>query len=107
MAKRVKISDALQEQTRQRILAHAAKIVPAKASQLRVWFRGPFCYIDAEKPGSPEPLHLCRLRYTGMNTWTLDFYTYSHEKYERALFMTGDFFGTPEEALDVGAVYLA
>jgi len=34
------------------------------------------------------------------------FYTYSNEKYETCVFMTGDFFGTPEEALDIGALYL-
>ena len=96
-----------QEETRRRILKHAEKIVPDKASQIRVSFKGPFCYIDAEEGGSAEPTHLCRMRYQGPATgWTLAFYTYSHEKYERCIFMTGSFFGTPEEAMDIGAVYL-
>ena len=102
-----KISPLLQEQTRQRILQHAAKIVPKKASQLRVRFKGPFCYIDAQEPDSPDPAHLCRLRYVGsLSGWSLAFYTYSHEKYEPSVFASGEWFGTPEEALEIGAVYL-
>ena len=102
-----KISVALREQTRQRILQHAAKILPQKAAQLSVWFRGPFCYIDAKEPDSPEPTHLCRLRYMGnMSGWSLAFYTYSNEKYELSMFTSGAFFGTPEEALEIGVIYL-
>jgi len=28
-------------------------------------------------------------------------------EYERSVFKTGSFFGTPEEALEIGAIYLA
>ncbi len=102
-----KISPQLRELTRNRILQHAAKIVPKKASQLRMQFKGPFCYIDAQEQGVPEPFHLCRLRYMGsLSGWTLAFYTYSNEKYEPCVFGSGDFFGTPEEALEIGAIYL-
>jgi hypothetical protein len=102
-----KIPPALQEQTRQRILRHAAKIVPDKASQVRVRFSGHFCYIDALEPDSPEPLHLCRLRYLGnVVGWSLAFYTYSNEKYEPCTFGSGGFCGTPEAALEIGAIYL-
>jgi hypothetical protein len=53
------------------------------------------------------PLHLCRLRYFGdEDRWSLAFFTYSHERYEPCVFDSGEFHGTPEEALDVGAVYL-
>jgi len=100
------ISAQLETETRRQILAHAAKIVPARASQIEVRFRGAYCYIDAREPDSPEPMHLCRLRYVGAGQWGLDFYTYSHEKYERAVFMTGSFTGTPEEGLEIGATYL-
>ncbi|PYO57360.1 MAG: hypothetical protein DMD83_09565 [Candidatus Rokuibacteriota bacterium] len=34
------------------------------------------------------------------------FYTYSNERYEPCTFPNGTFHGTPEEAFDVGAVYL-
>ena len=100
------ISAQLQDETRQRILAHASKIVPARASEIEVRFHGPHCYIDAREPDSPEPMHLCRLQYVGAGHWSLDFYTYSHEKFERAVFMTGSFTGTPEEGLEIGATYL-
>jgi hypothetical protein len=104
-----KIPPLLQAETRERILKHAGEIVPEKASQIRVSFRGHFCYIDAEEPGCLEPLHLCRLRYMGgrePKAWSVDFYTYSHEKYEPCVFASGEFLGTPEEALEIGAEYL-
>jgi hypothetical protein len=105
-----KIPPLVQAGTRERILKHAAKIVPEKASQIRVWFRVHFCYIDAEEPDRPVPLHLCRLRYMGSlrepKAWSVAFYTYSHEKYEPCVFESGEFLGTPEEALEIGAVYL-
>jgi hypothetical protein len=101
------LSLTLREQARQRILRHAAKIIPQKASQIRVRFKGPFCYIDAQEPDSPEPMHLCRLRYMGgLSGWSLAFYTYSNEKYEPCIFRSGNFFGTPEEALEIGVIYL-
>ena len=102
-----KISPQLQRQTEQRILPHAAKILPDKASQLRLRFKGPFCYIDAQEPDSTWVTHLCRLRYMGsLSGWSMAFYTYSHEKYEPCVFGSGNFFGTPEEALEIGAIYL-
>ena len=102
-----KSSAQLQGQTRQRILQHAAKIVPERASQLRVWFKGPFCYVDAQEPGTTEPMHLCRLRYLGsLSGWSLAFFAYSHGRFEPCVFMSGSFIGTPEEGLEVGAVYL-
>ena len=70
-----KIPLSVQAHTEQRILAHAAKIRPEKASQVRIQFRGPF-------------------------------YAYSSEKYEPCVFASGDRFGTPEEAFEIGAVYL-
>jgi hypothetical protein len=60
-----KIPPLVQAETRERILKHATKIAPEKASQVGVWFRGHFCYIDAEGPDGTEASHLCRLRYMG------------------------------------------
>ena len=81
--------------------------MPKKASQLSVRFRGSFCYVDAQEPDSPEPMHLCRLRYMGnLSGWSVAFYTYSNEKYDPCVFPSGAFFGTPEEALEIGAIYL-
>ncbi len=51
-------------------------------------------------------MHLCRMRYFGPDDWSLAFYTYSNEKYEPCVFHSGDWFGTPEEAFEIGATYL-
>ena len=54
-----------------------------------------------------SPIHLCRLRYFGNeNAWTLAFFTYSDERYSPCVFHSGSDHGAPEEALDVGAIYL-
>jgi hypothetical protein len=96
-----------------------------------VRFRGQFCYVDAftepeplaptwPPPDWPEsreeyverlrntPTHLCRLRYFGdAERWGFAFYTYSNERYELAVFPSGEFLGPPEEALRVaGGAYL-
>jgi hypothetical protein len=51
------------------------------------------------------PIHLGRIRYFGADKWSYAFYTYSNERYEPATF-GGEWFGTPEEAFDIGARYL-
>jgi hypothetical protein len=125
----VKIPPAVQERTKKRILAHAQKNYAGKFLRLDIRFRGALCYIDAfTEPAKPTkdllkmrgeteeqyyermrnfPLHLCRLRYfKDEEKWSLAFFTYSHEKYEPSVFDNGTFLGTPEEAFDVGAVYL-
>jgi hypothetical protein len=127
----VKVPPKVQERTRQRILAYAEKHYTGKYNRLDIRFRGPFCYIDAYTepdvpanwpprgwPGKKQtrqerieelrnvPLHLCRLRYFAEDRWSLAFYTYSHERYEPCVFDNGEWFGTPEEAFKIGAVYL-
>ena len=125
----VKIPKLVQERTQRRILAHAKKKYKGKFTRLEVRFRGSLCYIDAyRKPNVPRgwppkdwhetreqmldrlrntPTHLCRLRYFGdEDCWTLAFFTYSNEKYSPCVFHSGDFYGTPEEGLDVEATYL-
>jgi hypothetical protein len=100
----------LQAQTERRILTHAAKVLPEKAHQIRVRFKlGPseYCYIDADE-GKGLPLSpLCRLGWRGnLESWDLAFYTYSNERYQPCMYGTGEPLGTPEEALEVGIVYL-
>jgi hypothetical protein len=123
----VKIPDALQDETKGRLLAHAEKHYAGTYSRLEIRFHNQFCYVDAYQepeagaspsPGSGEtgaaylerlrntPTHLCRLRYCGQDQWSVAFYTYSHEKYEPCIMDNGSFHGTPEDGLDVGAVYL-
>jgi len=125
----VKIPERVQQRIRQRILAYAEQHYAGKYTRLDIRFRGQFCYIDAytephvqpdfPPPGWSEsreehierlrktPTHLCRLRYFGNeDRWSMAFYTYSHEKYEPCFFASGSDHGTPEEAFDIGAVYL-
>ena len=53
------------------------------------------------------PVHLCRLRYFGDDRWGFAFFTYSNQKYELAMYPSGQFSGTPEEAFITSAmVYL-
>ena len=53
------------------------------------------------------PIHLCRLRYfSGTDSWSLAFFSYSSEAYEPCLFPRGSWTGTPEEAFETSALYL-
>jgi hypothetical protein len=124
------IPDAVKPKVRERILNYAEKHYAGRYNRIEVRFRGKFCYIDAYlEPDVPKnynaelfgesreehierlrntPTHLCRLRYFGgEDRWSIAFYTYSHEKYEPCILKNGTWFGTPEEAFDTSAVYLA
>ncbi len=123
-----KIPENVQAQVRQRILAHAEKHYAGKYSSLAIRFHGQFCYIDSlQEPPEPSaellkatgetreqylerlrqtPTHLVRLRYFGDDRWGVAFFRYSNEKYELSCFPDGEYFGLPEAALDIGAVYL-
>lgn len=123
-----KIPDAKKREVTQRIEQFAAANYAGKYTRLDIRFRSQFCYIDAyTEPMVTEnwppadwsesreeyverlrntPTHLCRLRYFGDDRWGFAFYTYSHEKYELAVFPDGDFFGVPEEAFAASAMYL-
>ena len=123
------IPTAVRERTEKRILEHGQRRYVGRYTLLGVRFKGALCYIDAFiEPDLPTrrqlqrlgetreqflerrrdlPIHLCRLRYFGNeDTWTLAFFTYSNERYSPCAFHSGRDHGTPEEALDVGAVYL-
>ena len=105
-----KIPPAVQEQTRDRIITHAHKIRPEHAGQVRIRFKTQFCYVDTveEVSGRETLMQLCRLRYFGRpDEWSMAFYTYSQEKYEPCIFASGKWLGTPEEALEIGAVFLS
>ena len=124
----VKIPPAVRTRVADRIRRYAERHYAGKFTRLDIRFRGPFCYIDAyTEPEEPSdrllkalgetreqflerlrstPLHLCRLRYFGGEEWSLGFYTYSNERYELCAFPSGGFYGTPEEAFEIGATYL-
>jgi hypothetical protein len=120
---------AARERTERRIVEHGQRRYTGRYTRLAVRFKGALCYIDAFiEPELPTqrglqalgetreqylerlrevPIHLCRLRYFGNeDAWTLAFFTYSNERYSPCVFPSGSDHGTPEEALDVGAVYL-
>ena len=121
------IPASVKRKTVERLETHAASKYKGLYSRLEIRFRGPLCYIEAYKePEEPDnrllkinhetreeylerlrnyPIHLGRIRYLGEDRWSYAFYTYSNERYEPATF-GGDWFGTPEEAFDIGARYL-
>lgn len=102
-----RIPPAVRARTARRIRSYAEARYAGRFRRIEVRFRGALCYIDAWIDNAMEPLHLCRLRFFGdEEAWSLAFYTYSHERYEPSVFLNGTFHGTPEEAFDVGAVYL-
>ncbi len=125
-----KIPEAVKQRTTARIERFAAEHFAGRYTRLDIRFRGQFCYICAYTelalPGDnwpptdwPEtredyvtrlretPTHLCRLRYFGNEEgWGFAFYTYSNERYELAIFPSGEFFGPPEDAFLASSVYL-
>jgi hypothetical protein len=124
----ITIPAAVKERTKKRLEVHAKKHYDGKYTRLNIRFRGKFCYIDAYTEPDPMPdytppgfesheafvehvrnipTHLGRLRYFGdEEAWSYAFYKYSDEKYELCIMQNGDFYGTPEDAFDTGAVYL-
>lgn len=125
----VRIAEGVKARTVARIERFAAEHFAGRYTRLDIRFRGQFCYIDAytepplgqnwppaDRPESREeylarlrdgPTHLCRLRYFGNEEgWGFAFYTYSNERYELAVFPSGEFFGPPEEAFRAASVYL-
>jgi len=121
------IPDTVKRRTEERIRRYAAEHFAGRFIRLDIRFRGQFCYIDVytepEPPGPnwpppnwyetreemmdrlrQTPTHLCRLRYFGDEEgWGFAFYTYSGERYELAIFPSGEFFGPPEDAFEVSA----
>lgn len=124
----VPIPPTVQDRARMRIIEHAQKHYAGKFLSLDISFRKQFCYIAAfVEPETPSkelladlgetleefkerlranPVKMCRLRYFNEDQWSVAFYAYSNDKYEPAVFDSGDFFGSPEQGFDLGAVYL-
>lgn len=124
----IKIAPATQTAIRARILAHAETRYAGKFTCIDVKFRGAMCYIDTYK--EPEnvpkripasygetrkefierlrntPTHLVRLRHFSIDRWSVAFFTYSNMRYEPCCYPSGEWFGTPEQAFEIGAVYL-
>ncbi len=107
------IPPLVRRQLEDRLRAHSRPLLDSHGYHLAVRFRGPFCYLDAadeHQGGDPamaggELLQLCRLRYRGdADRVSFAFRSCSSEKYEPAVFPSGEWTGTPEEAFDVCAV---
>lgn len=125
----LRMSEAVKRRTEERIRRYAEQHFAGHYTRLDIRFRVQFCYIDAytepepsqdwRPPDWPEtleqiierlrktPTHLCRLRYFGNEErWGFGFFNYNGEHYELSVFPSGEFFGPPEEAFQVAAMYL-
>jgi len=127
----VKIKEAVQLRTRERIRRYAEAHFAGRYTRLDIRFRGQFCYVDAYREPEPPgpkwppadwretreqylerlrntPVHLFRLRYfADEEAWGFAFYSYANSEYELSVFPSGEFLGTPEEAFQTAAgVYL-
>ncbi|KKR95753.1 MAG: hypothetical protein UU47_C0026G0010 [candidate division TM6 bacterium GW2011_GWE2_41_16] len=100
-----KITPDIQKMVIERANAYAKKCTWYPKFQLKIHFRGQFCYLDASKD-SQEPFPMGRLRYCGCDEWSFDFYTYSNERYTPCIFCTGEWCGSVEEALAKCSMYL-
>lgn len=122
------IPASVKRKTIERLQRHAANNYKGLYARIDIRFRGSLCYIDAyTDPKEPDvallmithesreaflermrnqPTHLGRIRYFGDDQWSYAFYTYSRDRYEPAIFQNGEWFGTPEDAFDIGASYL-
>jgi len=90
---------ATKSSVEQQISAHARARWPA-LTDVQVRFRGAFAYVQGRLPDG-DALPLCRLRYLGSaDQWGFAIYRASHDDYEDNILPTGQFTGTPEEALD-------
>jgi hypothetical protein len=69
-------------------------------ASVQVRYRGRFAYVDGVLD-EDEAIKLFRLRYGGSaRWWGFAIYLASSDGYEDSVLPTGDFAGTPEEALD-------
>jgi len=91
----------------QKLRARARERWPQLAG-IDVRFHGKFAYVSGHLPDSTR-LPLCRLRYAGYaSMWGFAIYRASHDDYQDSVLPSGQFAGTPEEALDCACgLYLA
>ena len=83
----------------QKLRARARERWPQLAG-IDVRFRGKFAYVTGHLPDGTD-LPLFRLRYGGYaSTWGFAIYRASHDDYQDSALPSGQFSGTPEEALD-------
>ena len=92
-----------------RLQKHAREKYADVCRDIRVAVKGPYLYVDALRKGKEGEedwwVSLCRLEFIWMGEflWGFWFYSYAHERYERAVTMQGRFEGSPEECFDCSA----
>ena len=83
----------------QLLSAHARQRWP-QCDDVEVHFRGTFAYVTAHLPDGDQ-MPLMRLRYGGSaSRWGFAIYLASKNGYQDSVLPTGNFAGTPEDALD-------
>jgi hypothetical protein len=98
----IKIPATEYEQLRRRVAAFAKD----RSFELSVRIKGHFCYVDVTEAGETTPSPLCRLRHFTKNSWSMAFYTWSHERYEPCLLLNGKWEGEIKEALTAATFLL-
>jgi hypothetical protein len=95
----MKVPDSTKASLASRLSRHAREHWPDLPA-VKVRWRANFAYVDGEtKDGTSLPL--CRLRYGGSAaTWGFAVYLASRDGYEGSVLPSGNFAGSPEEALD-------
>jgi hypothetical protein len=98
------LSATLPSRARRKLAAHSHVRVCApyrpQITEVGVRFRAQFAYVAATLTDGGH-LPPCRLRYGGSaSRWGFAVYRASHDDYEPSMLPSGEFAGTPEEALD-------
>ncbi len=122
------IPEAVRRRLEARLQSHAESRFGGQYRRLEVRFRGQFCYLDLYvEPSLPKswrdtfgeesreqalerlratPVHLCRLRYfRDEDALSFAFYSHASDRYEPTVFGSGDWLGSPEEALELSAMF--
>jgi hypothetical protein len=105
----IKISPNRKVEVEKRIHSYVDQNLKDKCDRIEVRFRGALCYVVAyrnEIDGREFRFPLCRLRHFELERWSISLFTWSHEKYEPCIFPSGEWFGTIDECLELGATFL-
>ena len=74
--------------------------------EIKLRFRGQFCYLDGLKKSEKRAFPIGRLRYLRKDEWSLAFFTYSNETYQPCVFQDGKWEGTLEAGMLVCEAHL-
>jgi hypothetical protein len=74
--------------------------------EVKLRFKGQFCYLDGLKKGETRVFPIGRLRYFRDNVWSLAFFTYSNDTYQPCVFKDGSWEGTLEAGIEACEMHL-